>query len=715
MEPYKKEESGDIEKAKLEEQLFKSYKKLINNEEGIILDLDQPNKAELQQQIEMIKTSIVFYEYALKVSIQQIKAMVDQKNQDAMAMHFICNGLLDRLKTLHDGFDKYKFEDIISSCKIISGYVKNLIDVCCQLSEKDKRFSVACKTMLGTGLKMYEREKLNNDSIGQIITKYKDRLCKLNSEDQKGRKIQVVLFASQQLINDLEKCKADLDKCQNQYNFEDLIGIYSKIAKNETDLEILLPGHNYIKDSEFIDDLCVDGFDNVYGKWKAKYGRSKDKKDIKLSKNDSPETNYHLKYKQKIMTVVNQSYKCVFEILGENIRSKTTINKSNEDKIKALGVLYDHVYIEFRQNKSTNNKSFSDIASSYKSIANQLEHLIAIFDNICCNNPTTLSKEQAFFLEKGVCLNKICGLYDKIYQFLGSYFVNTTPLEIDMLISMEEAWKQGLDTLFERVLKCIALMSDVNHYELGLGINNIDYVEIYKVLETMISILEKVKPEDLTKVKPDSLKLERLKLAKLIFSHLFQVNHSDLKNKIEKKLEEINNEINDYCKKNGLSSDKKPIDLDSLILRASRILEKNNTGEINDCNTNNKLLFDYNNFASNRYVLKIFFIPEKNKNKWIMFCVDAVLFLIILFALVTPYFIPELAFLHSIFALTLEIICGLLSIIYDVILIKSIYFENESNGKINIKGNTDTLNLQSEMENNPNIELGNNELDCHNK
>ena len=73
---------------------------------------------------------------------------------------------------------------------------------------------------------------------------------------------------------------------------------------------------------------------------------------------------------------------------------------------------------------------------------------------------------------------------------------------------------------------------------------------------------------------------------------------------------------------------------------------------------------------------KNFFIPKKNKNKWILFGVDAVLFLIILSAFIMPYFIPALTFLHSVFALTLEIIFGLLSLAYGIILLKSIYFEN---------------------------------------
>ncbi len=95
---------------------------------------------------------------------------------------------------------------------------------------------------------------------------------------------------------------------------------------------------------------------------------------------------------------------------------------------------------------------------------------------------------------------------------------------------------------------------------------------------------------------------------------------------------------------------------------------------------------DVNKHANaNKWVLKIFFVPKKNKNKWIVFGMDAVLFLIILFAFVMLYFIPSLAFFHSIFAFTLEIICGLLSLAYGIVLIKSICFENKNNEKMIIK------------------------------
>ena len=97
---------------------------------------------------------------------------------------------------------------------------------------------------------------------------------------------------------------------------------------------------------------------------------------------------------------------------------------------------------------------------------------------------------------------------------------------------------------------------------------------------------------------------------------------------------------------------------------------------------------------------KNFFIPKKNKNKWILFGVDAVLFLIILSAFIMPYFIPALTFLHSVFALTLEIIFGLLSLAYGIILLKSVYFENENNGKIHIKGNEGRLISKPITENN---------------
>lgn len=74
---------------------------------------------------------------------------------------------------------------------------------------------------------------------------------------------------------------------------------------------------------------------------------------------------------------------------------------------------------------------------------------------------------------------------------------------------------------------------------------------------------------------------------------------------------------------------------------------------------------------------------------------DIVLFLIILSAFVMPNFIPVLAFLHSVFTLSLEIICGLLSVVYGIILVKSIYFKDKSGVKINVKDNNSIFNLKA--------------------
>ena len=111
------------------------------------------------------------------------------------------------------------------------------------------------------------------------------------------------------------------------------------------------------------------------------------------------------------------------------------------------------------------------------------------------------------------------------------------------------------------------------------------------------------------------------------------------------------------------------------------------------------------NKHANKWILKFFFVPEGNKNKWIMFGINIFLFLAVLFAFVMPCFIPVLAFLHSIFVLTLEITCGLLSVIYGIILLKNIYFKNENSGKINITSDKDELNLKVIAKSNQDIAL----------
>ena len=88
---------------------------------------------------------------------------------------------------------------------------------------------------------------------------------------------------------------------------------------------------------------------------------------------------------------------------------------------------------------------------------------------------------------------------------------------------------------------------------------------------------------------------------------------------------------------------------------------------------------------------------------------DIVLFLIILSAFVMPNFIPVLAFLHSVFTLSLEIICGLLSVVYGIILVKSIYFKDKSDVKINIKDNNSIFNLKSAIKYDKDIKFKSNE------
>ena len=470
-----------------------------NNEEQIIFDSDQADEMKLQQE-EMIKNSIVFYEYTLEASVQQIKKMVDQENQEAMGINFICSGLLSRFKMLRNSFDenKYEFEHVISSCQIIEKYVKDLVSVCYELP-KDKKYSGPCrKKMLSVGLKMYEREKLKNDPINEIIKKYETRLKELNDQSQKGKKIEVVLFAGQQLINDLKKCKEDLDKCQNQCNFEDLIEIYSKVAKNETDLEILLPEYKCIKDDQFLHDKLPYKFIDLCNEWstKSKYADSKNKQNIQVfAGEDDIELKNKLSFnKTKIMKVGKQAYKYVFETLNNNIKSKMTIDKSNKDKIETLRVLSCQVYLEFSRSPSGNSKSFGNVALSYKIIANQLRYLIAIFNNICLDNLKTLSHEQQSFLTKRVWVDKVSRLLDKILSLENINEDIGSDVDItDILISMGKPWTQDLYTLLNLALGLI----DRAQLGIGLEVNNIKYLEIHDALDAMINILEKVKPENL--------------------------------------------------------------------------------------------------------------------------------------------------------------------------------------------------------------------------
>ena len=101
--------------------------------------------------------------------------------------------------------------------------------------------------------------------------------------------------------------------------------------------------------------------------------------------------------------------------------------------------------------------------------------------------------------------------------------------------------------------------------------------------------------------------MERLKLTKFIFSHLLQVNYSNQKEKLEKILEEINNEIKNCCENDKLSPHKNHTDLDNLILRSDQILKKNKIVDVN------------------KWILKIFLSQRKIKTNgfclaWMLFC-----------------------------------------------------------------------------------------------
>ena len=180
----------------------------------------------------------------------------------------------------------------------------------------------------------------------------------------------------------------------------------------------------------------------------------------------------------------------------------------------------------------------------------------------------------------------------------------------------------------------------------------------------------------------------------LSFERMNQFKYSG--ENIKKKLEK---EHLRFVVENGENGNKKI----NVVVEENYIDQKQKLESVNKIKTPNIVeikSINQGNKCVKKWVLKIFFIPKKNKNKWILFGVDAVLFLIILSAFVMPYFIAALAFLHSVFVLTLGIICGLLSLAYGIILLKSVYFENENNGKIHIKGNEGRLISKPITENN---------------